>query len=128
MKRLLLDTHAFLWWLGDNDALGAHARDAISDSRNDVYVSAATLWEIGIKRALGKLEAPDDLTSVVTEEKFIPLPIQLPHAEVAGQLPLLHRDPFDRMLVAQAQLEGLVVVTADGFIPQYGVRVLSASS
>lgn len=128
MKRLLLDTHAFLWWLSDDAALGDSARGAIEDGRNEVYVSAASVWEIAIKQALGKLEAPDDLDRIVEEEDFIRLPISLFHAEAAGKLPPLHQDPFDRMLVAQAQAEGLVIVTGDAHIPRYGVRTLDAKS
>src|SRR5512143_1869076 len=120
MKRLLMDTHAFLWWLSDDAALGANARAEIADGRNEIYVSAASVWEISIKQALGKLEAPDDLEKVVEDENFIRLPISLFHAEAAGKLPPLHNDPFDRMLVAQAQAEGLVIVTADEHIPKYG--------
>ena len=126
MKRLLLDTHTFLWWLADDPSLGEKARAVIADGRNDVYVSAASIWEISIKRALGKLEAPDDLEQVVEDENFIRLPISLFHAEAAGKLQPLHHDPFDRMLVAQAQSEGLTLVTADEHIPGYGVHTLPA--
>ncbi|WP_127475303.1 type II toxin-antitoxin system VapC family toxin [Sulfurivermis fontis] len=126
MKRLLLDTHAFLWWLADDAALGVKARAMIADGRNEIYVSAASVWEIGIKQALGKLEAPDDLEKVVEEENFVHLPIALFHAETAGKLQPLHHDPFDRMLVAQAQAEGLIIVTADEHIPRYGVRTMQA--
>jgi len=126
MKRLLLDTHAFLWWLSDDAALGANARAAIADGRNEIFVSAASVWEISIKQALGKLHAPDDLEKVVEDESFNRLPISLFHAEAAGKLPPLHHDPFDRMLVAQAQAEGLVIVTADEHIPKYGVRTMHA--
>lgn len=126
MKRLLLDTHVLLWWLAHDPALGSAAYQAIRDARNDVYVSAATTWEASIKKALGKLEAPDDLDRIVEEERFLKLPISLYHGQVAGLLPPYHRDPFDRMLVAQAQAEGLTVVTADRNIPRYGVRTLPA--
>ena len=126
MQRLLLDTHAFLWWLADAPQLGNLARKAISDERNDVFVSAATGWEIAIKRAAGKLQAPDNLDAMVEESGFTPLPISFFHGEQAGALPMHHRDPFDRMLVAQAQAEGLVIVTGDPDIPRYGVRTLAA--
>jgi len=124
MRRLLLDTHTFLWWLADDPRLGGDARSAITDSRNPVFVSAATGWEIAIKKALGKIEVPDNLDAVVEEEGFEHLPIRFYHAEQAGALPNHHKDPFDRMLVAQAQVEGLVIVTADHVIQQYGVRTL----
>lgn len=103
-----------------------HARQAISDGANDVFVSAASVWEASIKRALGKLNAPQNLTAVVEREGFTPLPVTLFHAEQAGLLPPHHRDPFDRMLVAQAQAEGLAIVTGDRNIPRYGVRVIPA--
>ncbi len=126
MKRLLLDTHALLWWLSDDADLGEKAKEAIADPQNQVYVSAASTWEISIKRALGKLEAPDDMSSIIEEEGFIPLDISLYHGDQAGQLPDLHRDPFDRMLVAQAHAEGLIIVTHDAAITQYPVRTMAA--
>lgn len=128
MQRLLLDTHAFLWWLADDPALGGQARSRIADPVNPVFVSAATGWEIGIKRALGKLTAPDDLDSLVESEGFAHLPVTFFHGEQAGALPHYHRDPFDRMLIAQAQAEGLVIVTRDPVIRAYGVRTLSAEA
>jgi PIN domain nuclease of toxin-antitoxin system len=124
VKRLLLDTHVLLWWLGDNKALAQAARDAIGSPDNIVYVSAASIWEIAIKKSLGKLRAPDDFESMVEAEGFEALPISLFHAEQAGALPPLHRDPFDRMLVAQAQAEGLIVISQDRRLAQYGVRVV----
>ncbi len=126
MRRLLLDTHALLWWLADDPRLGPCARDLIAEGRNEVYVSAASAWEVSIKRALGKLEAPDELGSVLEEEGFEPLPISFFHAERVGALPPIHRDPFDRILVCQAQAEGLEIVTADETIPRYGVKVVDA--
>ncbi len=126
MRRLLLDTHTLLWWLADDPRLGQRAREMIADERNEAYVSAASAWEISIKRALGKLEAPDDLDAIVEEEGFAKLPISFFHGERAGSLPALHRDPFDRMLIAQAQAEGLDIVTADERIGSYAVRTVSA--
>lgn len=128
MRRLLLDTHAFLWWLSDDPSLGTDARQMIGEPRNQVLVSAASIWEISIKQAKGMLEAPEDLEALVEDEGFTKLPISLFHGQQAGKLPEIHRDPFDRMLIAQAQAEGLELVTADGIIPQYGVRVVSAKS
>ena len=96
MKRLLLDTHVLLWWLAHDPALGPETQKAIRDAQNEVYVSAATTWEASIKKALGKLEAPDDLDRIVEEERFLKLPISLYHGQMAGQLPAYHRDPFDR--------------------------------
>lgn len=123
MQRFLLDTHTLLWWLVDSPQLGERCKEIISDQRNQIFVSAATSWEISIKMSLGKLEAPEDMDSVVEDEGFSKLPISLYHGQLAGQLPPIHRDPFDRMLVAQAQAEGLIIMTADENIGQYGVRV-----
>src|SRR3989338_5535802 len=126
MRRLLLDTHALLWWLADDESLGGTARLLIREPRNQVLVSAASIWEISIKRAKGLIEVPDDLEALVEDEGFSKLPISLFHAQQAGVLPEIHRDTFDRMLIAQAQAEGLELVTADAVIPRYGVRVVNA--
>lgn len=127
MRRLLLDTHVLLWWLADDPKLGPHARQLIQDERNEVFVSAASAWEISIKKAMGKLKAPDDLDGIVEEEGFDKLPISFFHGERAGNLPSLHRDPFDRMLIAQAQAEGLDLVSGDAMLGRYGIKVVDAS-
>jgi PIN domain nuclease of toxin-antitoxin system len=127
MQRFLLDTHVFLWWLGDDPRLGGEARALIADPDNTVFVSAASGWEIGIKRALGKLHAPPDLEREVERNGFTPLPVTFFHGEQAGALPPHHRDPFDRMLIAQAQAEGLLLVTADNHFSAYGIRTFAAS-
>jgi len=124
--RLLLDTHALLWWLTSDPTLSGAASAAIADEGNAVYVSAATAWEISIKRAIGKLESPGDLEAQVKWHRFDPLPIALRHALAAGGLPHHHEDPFDRMLVAQAMAEGLTIATRDPRIPLYGVPTLAA--
>jgi len=123
--RLLLDTHALLWWLAD-EGLNPPARDAIADPANLVVVSAASAWEISIKKALGKLAAPDDLERQVQTGGFVPLPISIAHGIAAGQLPHHHEDPFDRMLIAQAFAEGLTIVTRDKRFDDYGVALLPA--
>ena len=123
MQRFLLDTHTLLWWLIDSPQLGPRCREIISDQRNQVFVSAATSWEISIKMSLGKLEAPEDMDSVVEDEGFSKLPISLYHGQCAGRLPAFHRDPFDRMLIAQAQAEGLILLSADEMITQYPLRI-----
>ena len=123
MQRFLLDTHVLLWWLDDAPELGPRCRELIADQRNEVFVSAATAWEISIKRALGKLEAPEDMDSIVEDEGFSKLPISFYHGQLAGSLPALHRDPFDRMLVAQAQAEGLILLTSDRNIGRYNLRI-----
>lgn len=127
MKRILLDTHVLLWWLVNDPALGVKAKAVIADSRNEVYVSSATNWEISIKSSLGKLVAPIDMAAVVEDEVFLALPITPYHGDQAGRLPGLHRDPFDRMLIAQAQAEGLVLITNDSSIKQYTVQTIDAS-
>ena len=126
MARLLLDTHVVLWSLADPARLSNRARDAIEDPDNDVFVSAITAWEISVKQAKGRLVAPDDLAGSVEDKGFTHLPLTFHHAEQAGRLPMHHRDPFDRFLVAQAQGEGLVLVTRDARIPLYGIRTMAA--
>jgi len=127
MKRLLLDTHTLLWWLADDPRLGEKARALIADATNQVFVSAASAWEISTKTALGKLDAPSDLDNVVEEEGFDKLSISFFHGQRAGSLPSIHRDPFDRMLIAQAQTEGLDIITADETIRKYGIKTFDAS-
>ena len=124
--RLLLDTHTFLWWVSDWDKIAELAREAIADPKNEVFVSAVSGWEIGIKKAKGRLVAPDNLAAIVEERRFEHLPLTFDHAERAATLPPHHRDPFDRMLVAQAQAEGLTLVTRDSRIPLYDVSTMSA--
>ena len=124
--RLLLDTHVFLWCLSDAPRLAATARAAIVDPGNDIFVSAVTGWEIAVKRAKGTLTAPDNLSAQIEEKGFTHLPLTFHHAEQAGKLPWHHRDPFDRFLIAQAQAEGLVLVTRDTHIRRYPVRTLNA--
>ncbi|HWG64850.1 MAG TPA: type II toxin-antitoxin system VapC family toxin [Streptosporangiaceae bacterium] len=123
--RLLLDTHALLWWLAD-EQLSAQAREAIADPANLVAVSAVSAWEISIKKALGKLTAPDDLERQIQTGGFTPLHITITHGIAAGQLPRHHEDPFDRMLIAQAFTEGLSIVTSDKRFSDYGVALLPA--
>jgi PIN domain nuclease of toxin-antitoxin system len=123
---LLLDAHALLWWLDDSPELGGQARAAIADPLNDVLISAATVWEIEIKRALGKLEAPAGLVDALEPAGLGSLPITLRDAESAARLPDFHRDPFDRMLVAQAQRLDAVIVTRDNVFTAYGADSLRA--
>ena len=118
----LLDTHALLWWLADSPALPDSARERIANPDQDVYVSAVSAWEIAIKRELGKLRAPLELAGVIQEEGFSELPIRLQHGEQAGRLPPIHRDPFDRMLVAQAAMHDMTILTRDESIARYGVK------
>lgn len=124
--RLLLDTHVLLWWLGNTGDLSVEATHAVGDPENAVFVSAASVWEISIKQAMGKLPAREDLLQEIDRNGFFPLPIGMEHAEEAGRLPRLHGDPFDRMLIAQARLEDLTLVTRDRNIAGYKVKVLEA--
>jgi PIN domain nuclease of toxin-antitoxin system len=124
--RLLLDSHAFVWWLEDAPTLSEEAHDAIASPDNDVIVSAASVWELEIKRARGRLRAPRDLPGRIEKEGFESLPITLRHGAAAARLPPNHRDPFDRMLIAQAQLEGLTIVTRDPSFESYSVATLAA--
>lgn len=120
---LLLDTHILLWWLADDPALAPIAREAIIHPEHRVLVSAATAWEIAIKRALGKLDAPRDLEGVLDDGGLETLAITVSHALAAGELPGHHQDPFDRMLIAQARLEGLTVVSVDPRFHLYDVAL-----
>jgi PIN domain nuclease of toxin-antitoxin system len=124
--RLLLDTHVLLWWLADDSSLGEEARAGISDPSSPVFVSAASVWEVSIKQALGKLEAPSDLLRQIELNRFEPLSMTVSHAYTAGALPRHHDDPFDRMLVAQAMKEDLVLLTGDPRMSRYGVETLAA--
>ncbi len=124
--KALLDTHALLWWLEDNPTLSGRARDCISNGLNLIHVSAAAIWEIRIKQALGKLEIPSDFTQVLNRQLFEMLPITVEHADAVGNLPTLHRDPFDRMLIAQARVENLTIITRDSIFHQYQVPIVKA--
>jgi PIN domain nuclease of toxin-antitoxin system len=124
--RLLLDTNVLLWWATEESRLSTSARAAIGDTANWVAVSAASIWELAIKRATGKLPSADSLAEDVAEYGLQALPVTQEHAWAAGRLPLHHRDPFDRMLVAQAQLEGLTLVTRDRKLARYQVAILPA--
>lgn len=121
--RLLLDTHVILWWLGDSPELPDEIKDLL-DTESSIYVSAVSPWEIAIKQSLGKLPGPEDLAERVRDTQFTPLPITAGHGVRAGRLPQHHRDPFDRVLVAQAQTEGMTIVTRDKWISHYDIPVL----
>ena len=126
MRRLLLDTHVALWALSAPTALKPAVRRLLEDPRTTVNVSAVSIWEVEIKRALGKLEAPKGFAATCIDRGFDPLPITFDHAELAGGLPLHHADPFDRMLIAQAMSEELELVTQDPVFERYDVRLLAA--
>jgi PIN domain nuclease of toxin-antitoxin system len=122
---LLLDTHVVLWWLTDDRTLSDDIKDRL-DHEPDVYVSSATIWEVAVKQAIGKIKEPADLPERIRGSGFRQLPITFEHAIAAGRLPLIHRDPFDRMLVAQARVEDLTLVTRDAEVQKYEVSVLAA--
>ena len=124
--RILIDTHGFLWWLAGNERLSGAARGVIDDPDNSVLVSAASAWEITTKHRLGKLPGADivaaDVMAAIEDHGFEPLAITVAHAERAGRLPGPHRDPFDRMLVAQALAHDLPLLSNESFFDLYGVR------
>ncbi len=126
--KVLLDTHTFLWWIADSPRLSARAREVIRDSNNELFFSAASGWEIAIKAQLGRLQLPDNLEQFIVEQLslniILVLPIQLRHALHVYTLPQHHRDPFDRMLVAQSQVENLPILTTDPQIAQYDVETI----
>jgi PIN domain nuclease of toxin-antitoxin system len=121
--RTLLDTHLLLWWLEGSPRLSAQAGETIRDPENTVFVSAVSLWEIWLKQSLGKLRLPADFTERLAAESFESLPLMAAHTRQVALLPWRHRDPFDRMLVAQAQVEKLVLLTADEALAAYGAVV-----
>ena|SRR5215472_12491998 len=122
--RLLLDTQVLLWWLGNSPLLTAPARELIADTANTVFVSAVSLWEIWLKQSLGKLRLPSDFEERLAAEGFESLPLMAAHTREVASLPWHHRDPFDRMLVAQARVASLRFVTADEVAASYGGVVL----
>lgn len=121
---LLLDSHALLWWLADDSQLTAPARRSIADPANDVLVSAASVWEIEVKRAAGRLDAPEDLLAAVSSAGFDVIPLTAQDAVDAARLPRHHADPFDRMVIAQARRLDAVIVSHDHAFAAYDVHVL----
>jgi PIN domain nuclease of toxin-antitoxin system len=121
---LLIDTHIILWWLDDSPRLKAEYRKILTDTDNLCYVSAATIWEISIKTKLGKLDIPDNYLDTLKDEGFQELPVKWSHSRYVNYLPLIHRDPFDRLLVAQAKVEDLTLLSTDTYIRQYDIKVI----
>jgi PIN domain nuclease of toxin-antitoxin system len=117
--RLIVDTHAALWLLAEDERLSAKADRMLTDSANEVLLSAAVVWEVAIKRSLGKLDVPEGFSRTLLDAGAVPLPISVDHAEAVGSLPWHHRDPFDRLLVAQAVHEGAVLVSNDDRLRAY---------
>ena len=126
MRKLLLDTHTLLWWLADHPRIGVKAKSLIAEPRNAIYVCAVSHWEISINKSLGKLSAAENLDQVVEEWGFTKLPISCFHGDQTGALPKHHKDPFDRMLIAQAQSEGLSIITNDEIFSCYSVQIVKA--
>ncbi len=121
MSGYLLDTHVLLWWLAEPDRLPTEVRDLIADPSHAVHLSAAAVWEMAIKKSIGRLDMPANLLEVLEQEHIEVLPINAAHALAAAELPLHHADPFDRMQIAQARLEGLTILTHDAAILKYDV-------
>jgi len=126
--RLLLDTHALLWWLIGDDALSPVAREAIADPANEIFVSAASAWEIATKYRIGRLPEATliaaDIRGTIAEQGFAVLPITIHHGQIAGSLPGIHKDPFDRMLVAQALSADMAIISSDEILGAYGIARL----
>ena len=122
---IFLDTHVLLWWLDDSPLLSDKVRNAIANSENLVVLSSVVIWEIRIKQALGKLVIAPEFYDVIKDEGFEMLSITPDHAYAVGELPMHHRDPFDRMIIAQAKLEGLTIATQDSVFKKYDVTVLN---
>ncbi len=125
--KYLLDTCVLLWWVNGSHHISSEVINRLNDTNNTVYISAASIWEIAIKVRLGKLRIEADLSSTLSSLDLVPLPINFNHAQLAGSLPMIHKDPFDRMMVAQALTEKATLITADKIIPQYGVSILTPS-
>jgi PIN domain nuclease of toxin-antitoxin system len=123
---LLLDTHVLLWWLNDDPTLSEKSRTAIADGKNLVFISAVSVWEIRIKEALNKLKIPANFKSILADQPFSLLDITHEHAHAIIDLPACHTDPFDRMLVAQAKVEGLTLATRDVHLKKYRIPILAA--
>ena len=122
--KLLLDTHILLWWLENNPSLTARARGLIADPNNTIFLSAVTLWEIWLKHSIGKLTLPAHFEERLAKEGFEALPLSAAHTKLVASLPWHHRDPFDRMLVAQAKAANLKLLTVDETVAQYGGMTL----
>jgi PIN domain nuclease of toxin-antitoxin system len=121
--RLLADIHAALWLLGEDKRLSTHADELLTDAGNEILLSAAVVWEVAIKRSLGKLDAPEGFARQLLDGGAVALPVGIDHARAVRSLPWHHRDPFDRLLVAQATIEDAILVSSDQRLGAYGVRV-----
>ena len=126
--KVLLDTHAFLWWITDDPRISSRARDVVQDAENELYLSAASGWEIAIKTQLGRLRLPGESDVYLARQMSVnaiqPLAITMRHSLFVYGLPDIHKDPFDRMIIAQSILEEMPLLTKDGNIPKYGIQVI----
>ena len=122
--KLLLDTHAAIWWLSADDRLGAEAARQLADETNQMLLSAAVVWEVAVKRSLGKLDVPDGFAEAMLSGGAQPVAVTVDHAAAVEHLPWHHRDPFDRILIAQAQIERATLVSGDKALVAYGVPVV----
>jgi PIN domain nuclease of toxin-antitoxin system len=122
--KYLLDTHVLLWWLDNQSPLKPAVRQCIDDPHHDIRISAASIWEIGIKKAIGQLTAPEDLLEILDKNRMTVIPVTAEHGYAVRSLPRLHGDPFDRMLVMQAILEGLTIMTHDKHMAAYSVSCM----
>jgi len=126
--RYLLDTHAFLWFATGDENLSAVAKEIIENSKNNIYLSSASVWELSIKIIIGKLKLKKDLNKFIAENiaiyGYIPMPVTIPHALAIAKLPEIHKDPFDRILIAQATVEKMKLISSDGYITRYSVKTV----
>lgn len=124
----LLDTHVFLWFASDDIKLSTAAKKIIEDGKNNIYLSSASIWELSIKISIGKLKLKKDINKFIAENiakyRYIPLSVTIHHALAITKLPEIHKDPFDRMLIAQASIEKMKIITSDGYISKYSVKTI----
>ena len=126
--KFLLDTHILIWSLENNPKLSDAFREVITDGKNMIFVSAVSAWEISIKKAMGKLNVPDNLTEEIKYKRFTPLNINFDHAKLAGELPHFHKDPFDRIIIATAKCNNARIITSDVIFGQYDVEIINSRS
>ena len=126
MPGYLIDTHILIWWLEGSEKLSTKVRDVLKNGENTIYFSSGAIWEMVIKQSLGRLDMPDNIEDVLRSESIDVLPITAPHALAVADRPHHHRDPFDRIQIAQAQHEGLVLISQDREFEKYAVRLLKA--
>ncbi len=121
---VLLDTHSLLWWLNDDPELSRQAFNVISNGENVIFISVVSIWEIRIKEAIGKIDIPSNFKEILDKQPFETLSIASEHAHFIKKLPLIHKDPFDRMLIAQSKIEKLTIITRDSFFTKYNIDVI----